>query len=98
LEDFDNKLCQTDINRESLGWTTINLAADKSCHKPGVLAKLAGLVSKVGGNILLSYNITSPDGGFMLRLVIQNLTTESKAELHRSYLESGFLFKSLEVV
>ncbi|NMC53373.1 MAG: HD domain-containing protein [Chloroflexi bacterium] len=98
MEDVDNKLCQTDINRDSLGWTTINLLADKRCHKPGVLAKLAGLVSKVGGNILLSYNITTPDGGFMLRLVIQNLTPDSKTELYQSYQDSGYVFKSLEIV
>jgi hypothetical protein len=62
-----------------------------------VLARLALLVSQAGGNILRSVNDTLPNGGFSLRLVIQNLTPEKRQELRQSYLNSGIAIETLEV-
>ncbi len=86
------------ISTENLGWTTISLTGGSQAHHPGVLARLALLVSQAGGNILRSVNDTLPNGGFSLRLVIQNLTPETRQELRQAFLDTGIQIETLEVV
>ncbi len=96
--DLVSGLDEAGITAENLGWTTISLIGGSQAHHPGVLARLALLVSEAGGNILRSVNDTLPNGGFSLRLVIQNLTPEQRQELRQAYLNSGLAIETLEVV
>jgi len=96
--DLVKGLDEANITAETLAWTTVNMVGSRQTHHPGVLARLALMVSQAGGNILRSVNDTLPDGSFSLRLVIQNLTPEKRQELHQAYLDSGLEFESLEIV
>jgi (p)ppGpp synthase/HD superfamily hydrolase len=96
--DFENALDAIGINKESLEWTTINLVGGTKSHRPGVLARLAGMVSNHGGNILRSVNNTLPNGGFVLRLVVQDLDTEKEALLKHSLKYCGIELESVELV
>jgi len=98
MEELDETLDATGINKATLRWTTISLAGTGKAHKPGVLARLAGIVSNYGGNILRSVNNTTPDGGFELRLVINDLDHEKEERLKLAYQECGIAFSSLELV
>lgn len=98
VEDIDQELEFTGINREALNWTTISVTGTGEVHRPGVLAKLAGIISETGGNILRSVNNTLPDGGFDLRLVVRGLDTDQIHQIEEGINHSGFVFKSLEIV
>jgi predicted amino acid-binding ACT domain protein len=98
LNDFQKVLCKVGITREQLGWVTVNITADPAENRPGVLARLAGLVSKHNGNILRSVNNTLPEGGFTLRLVVIFSQPEMKDAMEESFRTSGIVFKSLQVV
>ena len=98
LDDVKRGLVETGITYENLRWTTINMIADPDYNRPGVLSRLAGLVSKHGGNILRSVNNTLPDGGFYLRLVIAFLEGEQKAALEKAFRSSELRFRLLEIV
>lgn len=96
--DLLNAMNEAGITASNLGWTTVNLIGGPQSHHPGVLAKLASLVSQVGGNILRSVNNTLPDGGFSLRLVVINLNNGTRDQLRDSFCKSGVEIESLEVV
>lgn len=96
LDDFSRVLSEVGISRENLRWTTINLIADAQDNRPGVLSRLAGLISRQGGNILRSVNNTLPDGGFSLRLVVAELDESQKAALEKSFKKTGIAFRILE--
>jgi (p)ppGpp synthase/HD superfamily hydrolase len=98
LDDVSRGLAEVGITYENLRWTTINMIADPDYNRPGVLSRLAGLVSKHGGNILRSVNNTLPDGGFYLRLVIAFLEGEQKAALEKAFRSSELRFRLLEIV
>jgi guanosine-3',5'-bis(diphosphate) 3'-pyrophosphohydrolase len=98
IEDLRQALVQAGITRENLQWTTVNMVASPEDNRPGVLSRLAGIVSRHGGNILRSVNNTLPDGGFSLRLVITSLDESHKAALERSFRRSKISFRLLEIV
>lgn len=98
LEDLESALEATGINSDALNWTTIRIVGAKSAHRPGVLAQLAGVVSNLGGNILRSVNSTLPDGGFELRLVIDNIDITKKRLLDKAYKNCDIEFQSYELV
>jgi GTP diphosphokinase / guanosine-3',5'-bis(diphosphate) 3'-diphosphatase len=98
LEDLEQALEDTGIQKGSLQWTTISMVGTGLAHRPGVLARLAGIVSSHGGNILRSVNNTLPNGGFDLRLVVKNLDAEKVRLLEKAYRECGIEFASLELV
>jgi (p)ppGpp synthase/HD superfamily hydrolase len=98
LQDLNQSLDSTGISQESLQWTSINIVGEIQAHKPGVLAKLALLVSQEGGNILRSVNNTSPNGGFGLRLVVHGLNENTRASLRQAYKSCGIPLKTIELV
>jgi guanosine-3',5'-bis(diphosphate) 3'-pyrophosphohydrolase len=98
LDDVARGLTIVGITRETLKWSTINLIADVEFNRPGVLSRLAGLVSKHGGNIHRSVNNTLPDGGFSLRLVISFLEGEQGEILEKAFRSSGLNFRLFEIV
>lgn len=98
LEEVDRALEQTGLTKETLGWTTIHIAGTGEAHKPGVLAKLATVVSNYRGNILRSVNNTLPDGGFELRLVVRSIDGNDRDLLEQAYRDCGIEFTILELV
>ncbi len=98
LEELQQALESIGINKETLHWTTINMVGSGKSHRPGVLAKLAGIVSSHGGNILRSVNNTLPEGGFEIRLVVRNLDQEKEAKLIQAYQNCGIELSILELV
>lgn len=101
IVDIDNALDEVGISKSELNWTTINIQSDSFANRPGVLAKLAGLISDSGGNIVRSVNNTMPDGGFYLRLVIENMSilNEDKEIFKNEASEiSGIDIKKMEIV
>ncbi|HMN11235.1 MAG TPA: HD domain-containing protein [Bellilinea sp.] len=96
--DLEASLDAAGITAENLKWSSIQIWATNKSNKPGVLATLAQIISQVRGNILRSINNTQPDGGFYLRIVIENLTPEAKKDLIDAYKNSGIEMSSLEVV
>jgi (p)ppGpp synthase/HD superfamily hydrolase len=73
IVDIAKDLDELGISKAELNWTTINIQSGSYANRPGVLAKLAGLISDSGGNIVRSVNNTMPDGGCYLRLVVENI-------------------------
>jgi len=98
LEDLDSAMTQLGITRETLQWITIHIAGNVHTHRPGTLARLAGIVSAYGGNILRSVNNTLPDGGFEVRLVVSQLEPGQVHLLEQAYLDSGMEFQIIELV
>jgi GTP diphosphokinase / guanosine-3',5'-bis(diphosphate) 3'-diphosphatase len=98
LDDLKQALESTGVNKEALQWTTISLIGTGKSHRPGVLARLAGMVSNHGGNILRSVNNTLPNGGFDLRLVVQHLDAEKETLLKHSFKYCGVELASVELV
>jgi GTP diphosphokinase / guanosine-3',5'-bis(diphosphate) 3'-diphosphatase len=98
VADLEHALGELGISKEELGWTTISIAATAQSNHPGVLSRLAGIISECGGNILRSVNDTNSDGGFILRLVVKSLTPEGILRLKEAFLNSGVAFDSIEVV
>jgi guanosine-3',5'-bis(diphosphate) 3'-pyrophosphohydrolase len=98
LGDVDEALDEAGISRPVLGWTTVNIVGPTNTNKPGVLAYLAGLVSKFGGNILRTVNNTFNDGSFTLRWVIQGLDPSRKEELLQTFLNCEIELTQVEIV
>ena len=98
MADVAEALLQCGLTKESLDWTTICIAGSQQTNRPGMLARLAGIVSAYGGNIVRSVNNTLTDGGFELRLVVRNLNPEQRRLLEQAYLDSGIEFRSIELV
>lgn len=97
LIDLEKALDGAGIAAQVLNWTTVNFIGTQESNRPGVLARLASLISQVQGNILRSVNNTLPYGGFYLRLVIGNLTAENRIELRKAFEESGVELESLDI-
>lgn len=98
LSDVDEALDDAGISRESLGWMTINIVGPTNTNKPGVLAYLAGLVSKFGGNILRTVNNTFTDGAFTLRMVIQGISGSQVEKLHQAFRDCEIELSKIEIV
>ena len=97
LVDLDSALDAVGITADVLNWTTVNLTGAHSANRPGVLAKLALLVSREKGNILRSVNNTLGNGGFYLRLVIGNLDDNGRTALHKAFESSGVEMETFEI-
>jgi (p)ppGpp synthase/HD superfamily hydrolase len=101
IDDMAEALDEVGISQLKLNWTTINIQSDSFANRPGVLAKLAGLISDSGGNIVRTVNNTMPDGGFYLRLVVGNLSIlndDKKAFKNKASEISGIDIKKMEIV
>lgn len=90
-------LDEVEISFSALNWTTIHITGNKSSNKPGVLARLAGLISDAGGNIVRSVNNTSTDGSFYLRLVVEGLDKDKQQFIQDAYWVSGIRFEVIEL-
>jgi GTP diphosphokinase / guanosine-3',5'-bis(diphosphate) 3'-diphosphatase len=98
MADVEEALEEAGISREILGWTTINIFGPSQTNKPGVLANLAGLVSKYGGNIQRTVNNTFQDGSFTLRWVIKGMDAEKKHDLLQAFLNCEINLTNVEIV
>jgi (p)ppGpp synthase/HD superfamily hydrolase len=96
--DIEEALDEAGISREVLGWSTINIIGPSHTNKPGVLAYLAGLVSRYGGNIIRTVNNTFPDGSFTLRWVIEGLAEDKKPDLLQAFLTCEIRLTNVEIV
>jgi len=96
-QEVSQTLDRVGITNEVLPWTTIQLLGSARANRPGVLARLAGLVSQYGGNILRSVNNTLSEGGFSLRLVVNNLDIEDREALRKAYASCGVELESIEI-
>ena len=97
-EHLGKALDEAGIIGEELNWTTIRIVGCAETHRPGVLAKLAGMIYQAGGNILRAVNDTLPDGGFMIRLVVRSLSPEASESLRASLEELDIDFEVIEIV
>ncbi|MHB8135551.1 MAG: HD domain-containing protein [Anaerolineaceae bacterium] len=98
LKDLSEVLDLVEISKTGLNWTSINVFGAKMSNKPGVLARLAGMISDAGGNIVRSVNNTLSDGGFYLRLVLADVESSKLEKIRDSYRESGMEFEDIEIV
>ena len=98
LDDAKEALDEAGILPEVLGWTSLNIIGPSNTNKPGVLAYLAGLVSRVGGNILRTVNNTFPDGSFTLRWVIKGLDAKKKKDLYQTFVECKIKLTKVDIV
>jgi len=76
--DFKEKLEKVHITKNELEWSTIHLSGPSRSNRPGVMARLAGMIWEIGGNILRIVNNTYPNGSFDIRIVTHKLSTEQK--------------------
>ncbi|MDO9088366.1 MAG: HD domain-containing protein [Anaerolineaceae bacterium] len=98
IAEMAGNLDEIGLSSEKLNWTTINIQSGLYANRPGVLAKLAGLISDSGGNIVRSVNNTMPDGGFYLRLVVENMKTDKKALMEQASEISGINIIEIDIV
>lgn len=98
IADIKGNLDEAGLAPSDLHWTTINIQSGSYANRPGVLAKLAGLISDSGGNIVRSVNNTMPDGGFYLRLVMENMKVDKKTFINNAAKISGINQLEIEMV
>jgi guanosine-3',5'-bis(diphosphate) 3'-pyrophosphohydrolase len=98
LDEVARAFDETGISKQVLNWTSVRLVGSGEANKPGTLAKIAGLVSSHGGNILRVVNDTLEDGGFDITLVARSLNSEQEENLYKAYKDSGIIFRVLELV
>lgn len=98
IEDVAMDLDEACLSKLDLNWTTINIQSGSYANRPGVLAKLAGLISETGGNIIRSVNNTMPDGSFYLRLVVTNNTVDKETFIKKAATISGINQIEIEMV
>lgn len=98
LTELENILDLVGISKAALSWTTVQVYGSNQINRPGVLAYLAGLVSKAGGNIIRTINNTLPDGSFYLRLVLSGIDVEAQKVLMDLFANSKFPMDKFEVV
>ncbi len=98
LADFENTLRSLGVMRETLDWTTISLTGPQNTNRPGVLARMAFMVSEHGGNILRVINDVFQDGSFAIHFVVKNLDADKRATLLAAYQNCGLELSSIEVV
>lgn len=96
-EDLVKALEESGIAGITREWTSVFLMGSAEANRPGVLVQLAGLVSRLGGNILRSVNNTMAGGEFTLRLVVRGLDEEGKAQLREAFRTSGLALGTIEV-
>jgi guanosine-3',5'-bis(diphosphate) 3'-pyrophosphohydrolase len=98
LVDFAWALDEVGISKKDLNWTTISITGSVQANKPGMLARLAGMVSTKGGNIIRTVNNTIPDGSFYLRLVVKTLVPENELALLQAFTNENLNIGSIELV
>jgi len=98
FDEFEKAMDSSEITRQSLNWTTVNIVGSNRSNKPGVLAYLAGLVSKSGGNIIRTVHNTSSDGSFILRLVLAGIYEENREKLTELFASSSIDLEIVEIV
>lgn len=98
LADVEDALNEAGISKDVLGWTTINIFGPSNTNKPGVLAYLAGLVSRYGGNILRTVNNSFQDGSFTLRWVIHGFDDDNKDDLLNLFINCEIPLTKVEIV
>jgi (p)ppGpp synthase/HD superfamily hydrolase len=98
LDDVSEAMDEVGLSRKDLGWMTVSIIGPADTNKPGVLAYLAGLVSRFGGNILRTVNNTFADGSFTLRWVIQGLNPDKKDDILHEFLHCAIPLTDVEIV
>ncbi len=97
LVDFQNALDKLAISKSTLKWTSINMSGSREDNRPGTLTVLIGLVSQRGGNIMRTVVNTQPDGSFLFRLIIEDLTADGENLLLNDFKNSPFHIQMLEL-
>lgn len=95
--DLVNALEDTGIAAETRPWISVYLVGKEGSNRPGVLAQLAGVVSRAGGNIMRSVNNMLPNGGFTLRLVVRDLSDDQIDDLRQAFAECDVELETIEV-
>lgn len=98
VTDVAYELDQVGISKTTLKWSTILLTGPSGENRPGTLVKLAGIVSKEGGNIIRMLEDTHSDGGFVVRIVAKNLDPMSFNHLIQAYKTSDVKLDTIELV
>ncbi|OJX38247.1 MAG: hypothetical protein BGO78_09545 [Chloroflexi bacterium 44-23] len=98
LSELEHLLDSAGITKHDLRWTSLSIAGSANANRPGFLARLAGIISDAGGNIVRSVNNTLPDGGFYLRLVVSNLLENQESVLNDLKRIPGLESHDIELV
>jgi (p)ppGpp synthase/HD superfamily hydrolase len=98
LDEVTFTLDEIGISKQALSWTSMRVTGDSEANRPGILARVAGIVSEEGGNILRVVNDTIEDGGFAITVVIAGLDAEQEVRLRATYENSKIEFSSIEMV
>ena len=83
LREFEDTLDLVGLESDSPRWTSLLIFGSNKINRPGILASIAGMISKSGVNILHTVNHTFKDGTFQLRMVMPGLSQEKIAELYQ---------------
>ncbi len=83
LREFEDTLDLVGIISTTPRWTSLLISGSGEINRPGILASIAGLISKSKVNILRTVNHTFKDGTFQLRMVMPGLSQEQIAGLYQ---------------
>ena len=97
LREFEDTLDLVGIQSTTRRWTSILITGSNKANRPGILASIAGLISKSSFNILRTVNHTFKDGTFQLRMVLPGLTDEQIAYLYQILDLQTFQLEKLEI-
>jgi GTP diphosphokinase / guanosine-3',5'-bis(diphosphate) 3'-diphosphatase len=97
-EDLHKVMDEIGFTKSGLNLSTVSLVGSQEANRPGILAFLAGMVAKEGGNIMHMVQDTLPDGGFMTRFLVKGLTTEIEERLRQDYADCHVPLTSIVVV
>ncbi len=97
MREFEDTLDLVGIVSTTRRWTSLLITGSNKANRPGILASIAGLISKSGVNILRTVNHTFKDGTFQLRMVLPGLTDEQIAYLYQVLDLQAFELEKLEI-
>lgn len=98
LREFEDTLDLVGIVSTTPRWTSLLISGSGEINRPGILASIAGLISKSKVNILRTVNHTFKDGTYQLRMVMPGLSQEQIAGLYQMLDENKtFLLDKVEI-
>ena len=97
MREFEDTLDLVGIDSTSRRWTSLLVTGSNKANRPGILASIAGLISKSDFNILRTVNHTFKDGAFQLRMVLPGLTDEQIAHLYQILDLKTFELEKIEI-
>lgn len=97
MREFEDTLDLVGITSSHKRWTSLLLTGSDKSNKPGLLARIAEIISGIGINILRTVNHTFKDGTFQLRMVMPGMDEDQIKQLRDNLQKENSPFENFEI-